>query len=76
VKRKEEQCLYQGVPDFLHFFFFLIGKPSFSRMVRPVHQVPICLFVEEVALSAGSKVLMEVDDNSAPIFVNPQGILG
>jgi hypothetical protein len=32
--------------------------------------------MEEAALSAGSKVLMEVDDNSAPIFVNPKGILG
>ncbi len=75
-KRKEEQCLYQRGPDFLHFFIFLIGKPSFSRMVRPVDQVPINLFMEEAALSAGSKVLMEVDDNSAPIFVNPKGILG
>ncbi len=32
--------------------------------------------MEEVTVHAGSKVLVNVDDNSALIFVDPQGILG
>ncbi len=34
------------------------------------------LFLEEVAVPDGHKVLVEVDDNSALIVGSPQGILG
>ncbi len=38
--------------------------------------LPIHLLKEDVALSAGHKVLMEVDNISALIVGNPRGILG
>jgi hypothetical protein len=42
-------------------------------MARPKKLTHLPL--EEVALRAGYKVLMEVDDNSALIIGDPQGIL-
>ncbi len=44
---------------------------SFSGIVRP----PVCLSFEEVAVFAGNKVLMELNDKSALIVSDPQGIL-
>ncbi len=37
---------------------------------------PICLSLEEVAVHAGHKVLMKVDDNSALSVGDQQGISG
>ncbi len=45
-------------------------------MVRPIELAPINLPLEDVAVHAGRKVLMEVDKNSVRIVGNPQGILG
>ncbi len=48
----------------------LIGQPSFPGMVMPIDEAPICLSVEEVAVHAGNKVLMEIE-TSALIVGNP-----
>jgi hypothetical protein len=45
-------------------------------MVRPINKVSIHLSLEEVLVRAGQEVLMEVEDNSALIFGDLQGILG
>ncbi len=45
-------------------------------MVRPIELAPIHLPLEDVTVRAGRKVLMEVDDKSALIVGNLQGILG
>ncbi len=45
------------------------------RIVRPIEQAPYCLSLEEVALCAGHKVLMEADDNLLPIIGDPHWIL-
>jgi hypothetical protein len=42
-------------------------------MDKPIEQSPIHLSLEEVAVRAGHKVLMEVDDNILPIVAEPQG---
>jgi len=58
----------------LCFFFLLLGQPSFPSMSRPIY-LPISFYpLEDAAVHAGHKVLMEVDDNSAPIVGDPQGI--
>jgi len=44
-------------------------------MVMPIEKASIHLSLEEVAVSAGYKVLMEVGDNILLIVVSPQGIL-
>jgi hypothetical protein len=44
-------------------------------MVRPIEEASIRLPMEEVAVRAGHKVLMEVDKSISPIIGNPQGIL-
>jgi len=58
-----------------HLIFLLIKQSGFPRMVRPIGYIPIHLPMEEVAMHAGHKVLMEVDDNSALIVVDSRGIL-
>jgi len=50
------------------FFFFLIGPPSFTAMIRPIGKTPIHLSMEEVAVHIGHKFLMESDDNSALVI--------
>jgi hypothetical protein len=45
-------------------------------MIGPIDQALIHLLVEEVSVRAGHKDLVENDDNSALIVVDPQGILG
>ncbi len=45
-------------------------------MVRPIDKASICLSLEEVAVHAGHKVLMKVDDNSALSVGDQQGISG
>ncbi len=49
---------------------------SFPDMVRSTGKAPIHMYFEWDAVHAGHKVLMEVDDNSALIVGEPQGILG
>jgi hypothetical protein len=44
-------------------------------MVRPKEYALICLSLEEVAVRAGYKVLVKVDNNILLIVGNPQGIL-
>ncbi len=46
-------------------------------MVSPIEKPgPICMPSEEVAVRAGLKVLMEVDDSISLIIGNPQELLG
>ncbi len=52
----------------IFFFFFLIGPPSFTAMIRPIGKTPIHLSMEEVAVHIGHKFLMESDDNSALVI--------
>ncbi len=49
---------------------------TFFKVHCSIECAPICLSLEEVAMSADYKVLMEVDDNILLIVGNPQGILG
>jgi hypothetical protein len=55
-------------------FSFLFGQPSFLGLARPIENVLICLSLEEIAVHAGHKVLMEVDKNISLIARNPKGI--
>ncbi len=65
------------VPKYVvNLVFFLFGQPSFLIMVMPIEQVPISLSLEEVAVCAGHKVSMEVDNNNALIVGDLLGILG
>ncbi len=43
--------------------FYLFGQPSFSIILKPIEYAPISLSLEEFAVGAGHKVLMEVDDD-------------
>jgi hypothetical protein len=43
--------------------FYLFGQPSFSRILKPIESAPISLYLEEVTVGAGHKVLMEVYDD-------------
>ncbi len=45
-------------------------------MVRSISYTPINLSLQEVAVRACNKDLIEVDDNSALIVCDPHGILG
>jgi hypothetical protein len=56
-------------------FYFLIVQPIFLRKVNPLNKAPFSLFRKGVAMQAGLKVLMEVDDTSSLIVGDPQGIL-
>jgi hypothetical protein len=56
-------------------FFHWNGQLSFPEMVWPIDLAPIHLYLEDAAVHACNKVLMEVD-NAAMIIGNPQGILG
>ncbi len=56
-------------------FYFLFVQPSFLKKVNPLNEAPFPLFRKEVAVQAGLKVLMEVDDTSSLIVGDPQGIL-
>jgi len=44
-------------------------------MVRPIEYAHICLSSVEVAVRAGHKVLVEVDDNIRLIVWDPLGVL-
>jgi hypothetical protein len=44
-------------------------------MVRPIEKASIHLFLKEVLVHIGRKVMMEVDDNILLIVDDPQGIL-
>jgi hypothetical protein len=43
--------------------FFLLRQLTVCEIVKPIEQAPIHQFLEEIALRAGRKVLMEVDLN-------------
>jgi hypothetical protein len=62
--------------DFYSPPLFLDGTVKFPGMVRSVDYTPILLSLQEVAVRACNKVLIEVDDNSALIVCDPHGILG
>ncbi len=51
------------------------GQPSVPTMVMPIDKATIQLSLEEVPMHANPKVLVEVDDNSALIVCDQQGIL-
>jgi hypothetical protein len=53
----------------------LDGLPSLPTMVMPIYKATIQLSLEEVPMHANPKVLVEVDDNSALIVCDQQGIL-
>ncbi len=44
------------------YYFFLIGLPSFPRMVKPIDKAPVKVSLVKVAVHAGRKVMMEVDE--------------
>ncbi len=58
----------------IFFFFFLLGQPSFHRMVRSIDEDPICLSLEEATMYTGHKFLVDIDVNNVPIVGDPQGI--
>jgi hypothetical protein len=60
----------------LAVIFFLFRQPGLPRMNLPIVVALICECTEEVAMHFGSTYLMEVDDKSALIIHDPQGILG
>ncbi len=45
-------------------------------MARPIQYAPVCTPLEEVAVCAGPKVLIEVDEDILLIAGSLQGILG
>jgi hypothetical protein len=45
-------------------------------MIRPIGKTPIHMSIEEVAVHTGHKFLMESDDNTELLVVNPQGSYG
>ncbi len=45
----------------------MIGQTSFLRMVCSVYYFLFHVFIKEVTVSAGHKVLVEVDDNNVVI---------
>jgi hypothetical protein len=45
----------------------MIGQTGFLRMVWSVYYFLFHVFIEEVTVSAGHKVLVEVDDNNVVI---------
>ncbi len=54
----------------------LDGLPSVPTMVMPIDKATVIqLSLEEVPMHANPKVLVEVDDNSALIVCDQQGIL-
>jgi len=65
---------------FLFFFlwahYLSLWQPSFPGMVKPIKKATICLFLEEVAVHSGNKVLMEVDLHFCWLLANSWGILG
>jgi hypothetical protein len=58
------------VANIIHLFLFV--WTSFLRIIRPIEYAPICLSIKEVAVCAGRKVSMEVDDNILLIVGDPQ----
>jgi hypothetical protein len=54
-----------------YLFFSIVEQTGSYRLDRLIHQAPIHLSLEEVAIRAGHKVLMEVDDCGAQITVDP-----
>jgi hypothetical protein len=60
---------------FLLVVFFLVGQFRFPGMLMWLDLAPSGLSSEDITLHSVSKVLMEVDDNSALIVGNPKGIL-
>ncbi len=62
-------------PIVWQLFYFLIVQPSFLKKVKPLNEAPFSLFRKEVAVQAGLKVLMKVDDTSSLIVGDPQRIL-
>ncbi len=59
-----------NVANIIHLFFFV--WTSFPRIIRPIEYAPIRLSMKEVAVCAGRKVSMEVDDNILLIVGDPQ----
>jgi hypothetical protein len=57
-------------------FLFMFGQTGSYRIDVLIDQAPIHLSLEEVAIRAGHKVLMDVDEFGAQITVDPQGIIG
>ncbi len=69
VKNPNEIKIWLTLEHFI--VFFLLGKLSFPRMVRPLEWAPIGLPLKEVAVHAGHKLLIEAD----PLIIdNPQYI--
>jgi hypothetical protein len=44
------------------YYLFLIGLPSFPRMVKTIDKVPVNMSLVKVAVHADHKVMMEVDE--------------
>ncbi len=53
----------------------MFGQKSIPGMVRSIEEAPICLYLEEVTVSAGHNIMIDVDANISLIIGNPHMIL-